>query len=412
MRKQKKSLSDQRGMSLVEMLVAITILVIVVVPLLHAFVTSATTNRKARIQLEATRVAEDVMEKIKSEELDQLLNGKTPDAGGIYKLEYKNQDINGKKYDAYVTLNPTDYIASDPSSVGVTDYNSKETTQILDTSNRSTASYIMKTDMDEGIAEDGFPGASWNFPAGLFDSTQACKEALLHKGDGMDRTITVKITKDTAGITSVTISIEYTYEYTYNSVTDKKTVDPVYEQTIYESQNPGVALKNLYLYYEPIYHSAAAGMPKETIRIENPQLVPVDVYLLRQNKNVLHASDSSMIDDTQASGTYGIRVQVIEPRTTYTPGDYVTRLHANRPNNDTQVNLQWGTSATGPLVTPPSEAKIGTASVPLKELLGLTDVVSTTKGNVIYGVTVDVFKQGEGGGTGDALASITGTKEK
>lgn len=412
MRKRKKSLSDQRGMSLVEMLVAITILVIVVVPLLHAFVTSAFTNRKARIQLEATRVAEDVMENVKSEELEKLLDGYTPDASGVYKLEYKNQDINGKQYDAYVTLNPADYIASDPSAVGVTDYNSKETTQVLDTSNRSTASYIMKPDMDDGIAADSFPGATWNFPAGLFADSAACKAALLKKGDGMDRIITVKIDKDAADITSVNISIEYTYEYTYGGTTEKKTVDPVYEQTIYESQNPSVKLKNLYIYYEPIYHSSAASMPKETFRIENPNLVPVDVYLLRQNKSVLHAGDTSVVDDTQASGTYGIRVQVIEPRTTYTPGDYVTRIHANLPNNDTQVNLQWGTSTTGTLVTPPSEAKIGTESVPLKELLGLTNVVTTTKGNVIYSVTVDVFKKGEGGGSGDALVSLTGTKEK
>ena len=39
---------DNKGMTLVELLLAVTILAIIVVPLLHAFVSSARVNRKAK----------------------------------------------------------------------------------------------------------------------------------------------------------------------------------------------------------------------------------------------------------------------------------------------------------------------------------------------------------------------------
>ncbi len=52
---------NNRGFSLVEILIAVAILVLCAVPLLKAFVTSAQTNARARQNLNATTLAENIM---------------------------------------------------------------------------------------------------------------------------------------------------------------------------------------------------------------------------------------------------------------------------------------------------------------------------------------------------------------
>ncbi len=63
---------DDRGMTLVELLIAIVILAIITVPLLHSFVSSARVNMDARKRLRLTTVAQDVMEGVKAYSLAEL----------------------------------------------------------------------------------------------------------------------------------------------------------------------------------------------------------------------------------------------------------------------------------------------------------------------------------------------------
>ena len=63
---------DNRGMTLVELLIAIVILAIITVPLLHAFVSSARINMDARKRLRLTTVAQDVMEGLRADSLAEL----------------------------------------------------------------------------------------------------------------------------------------------------------------------------------------------------------------------------------------------------------------------------------------------------------------------------------------------------
>ena len=63
---------DDRGMTLVELLVAIVILAIIVVPLLHAFVSAARVNMTSRKNLRVTTAAQDVMEGLRAETLEEL----------------------------------------------------------------------------------------------------------------------------------------------------------------------------------------------------------------------------------------------------------------------------------------------------------------------------------------------------
>ena len=71
------------GFSLVELLIAVTILAIIVIPLLHLFVTSTRINVKSRQTLRATTVAQDIMEGLKAYTLEEV------------RTQFNGQDENG-----------------------------------------------------------------------------------------------------------------------------------------------------------------------------------------------------------------------------------------------------------------------------------------------------------------------------
>lgn len=87
---------DERGMSLVEVIIAITILGLVAVPVLHSLTTSMVYNKKARNRQEMTLTAESIMETFKGYDLDSLkdrFSGGT--IGGIVGIEGVNVAVPG-----------------------------------------------------------------------------------------------------------------------------------------------------------------------------------------------------------------------------------------------------------------------------------------------------------------------------
>ncbi len=65
--------SDNRGLSLIELLVAVTILSIVVGVLLRGFILSAKVNQKAKVLHKATTLATDILEGLKAEDMDEIM---------------------------------------------------------------------------------------------------------------------------------------------------------------------------------------------------------------------------------------------------------------------------------------------------------------------------------------------------
>lgn len=59
-----KAKNDDRGVTLVEIIVSIAILAIIVLPFLNAFVTATKTNVKAKNEMNATHLATNIMEGI------------------------------------------------------------------------------------------------------------------------------------------------------------------------------------------------------------------------------------------------------------------------------------------------------------------------------------------------------------
>lgn len=90
---QQNNVRDNRGMSLVEVIIAITILGLVAVPVLHSMTSSMVYNAKARTRQEMTLTAESIMETFKGYELDELVarfGGTAP--VGIEGISFKAVD--------------------------------------------------------------------------------------------------------------------------------------------------------------------------------------------------------------------------------------------------------------------------------------------------------------------------------
>ena len=85
---------DNRGLSLVELLIAIVILAVIVAPLLHAFVMSAKVNAKSKKELRETAVAQDMMEGLKAYSVEDLAYQFNYPNGGLkeYSLSFNIVD--------------------------------------------------------------------------------------------------------------------------------------------------------------------------------------------------------------------------------------------------------------------------------------------------------------------------------
>ena len=125
---------NNEGFSLIELLIAIVILAIIVVPLLHSFVTSARTNAKSRNTMHATAIAEDVMEQFEAHTLEEMadtyeavtptdftnnvqrdvsldVDGDGAAEDGIWQYTFRDEKTTSGTYDVVVTLDPNGYTA-------------------------------------------------------------------------------------------------------------------------------------------------------------------------------------------------------------------------------------------------------------------------------------------------------------
>ena len=110
---------NDRGFSLVELLIAITMLGIIAAPLLHAFVTSAMTARRSYDMGELTLAAQTAAETVEADTVASIAAKDISTADSVYT--YTISDVGGKgKFDAVVTLDPAPYAAVN--TVDITQY--------------------------------------------------------------------------------------------------------------------------------------------------------------------------------------------------------------------------------------------------------------------------------------------------
>lgn len=136
----RRQLNKNAGFSLVELLIAVVILAIIVIPLMNLFVSSNRINIKSRKTLRATTAAQDIMEGLKAYDMEEIkaqfkdpasgfyvidsrlikggvaeepsfeMDGTGNPAQGLYVFSMKDITMQGSEYDAKITVDGRGYM--------------------------------------------------------------------------------------------------------------------------------------------------------------------------------------------------------------------------------------------------------------------------------------------------------------
>ena len=266
--------ADDRGFTLVELIVAIVILAIVFVPLLHAFVTGAQTEAKSRQQNNATAAAQTILENIQAADTAALLTSYTAEIGsngkatGVYTNKTTGKTANGSTFNTKVTLTP------------VTAVNSKAVVV-----SNSMDAVVDMTGADTDALNEFYNECGGNVPISGTGGTYCLQNLLTRK-----ITVSSILQKDGTYIIYVDFSYGGTASYT-TSTTNEDTGEVSYlnhSVTLsYQSEDKvsaalptdaaalariaknGGPAYSLYLYFKPIVHSDARTYYPDNFSILN-----------------------------------------------------------------------------------------------------------------------------------------------
>lgn len=373
----KRIQQDNGGFSLIELIVAVVILAFVVAPILGAFVSSARTNGRSQRVLSATTAGQNIMEEVKGTPLETLIKAekdKTVDdsqkKSGKYTITYKNQVSGGNKYTVIATLDAQEYKKAEGETEKVFQFNDKEQAQIF-TMNSSYDGAYMPVKNAAKVAADSFSDAN-----ALDHMTKKTVINIEKKDDGYGGTIR-----------SAQISVEYSYgSKSYSEATNSY----IYRDASGKDDN----LRALYIFFDPLYNNGVA-LPREEIIIHNKSLIPVTVYLIKQEDDTA---------DAALENNYRVDVTVDEPlrlRNWTDDSDYepLTTIRTNlkfdkADSSKWQIQLDDMPSAT-------------TTSLDPAVAFGLSTLESKVVEDKLYKVEVVVKDE-----DGNELAKMEGTKEK
>lgn len=256
---------DDRGFTLVELIVAIVILAIVVVPLLNSFVVGAKTQRSSSLKNSATLAAQSVMEDIEAADPEALLAGCTKNLAADRKTvaSYTKTVANpgsASALEARVTLTPVSAV------------NSKKVV----VSNRMDA-IIDMSGADEDSLNEFSAKCDGHVAADVLQKALNKTIDIVSSKNASDNTYTVTVTFRYSGSTSYTLTEtreDGTTIYTNvpvsysNTVTDSATVaapETASLQSMISAKKPAFSL---YVYFSPILRVQATYYG-ETFNIKN-----------------------------------------------------------------------------------------------------------------------------------------------
>lgn len=279
---------DNRGATLIEILVAMAILVICALPLFKSLILSAQTNVKAREHLSATTAAESVIEEMKADGMEKFLQKnqdnkdikdvkKITEAGAVtgYSFTYPDYEVDGKGYDVKVEVRP--YRNTDE---GAKDYNSEKISDLYRMDLRTDGIYVQD---EKTMANDFVKLVS----EGTFKASD--RDTVL---SGLDIEYSYMV-----GGGSDVQTLDQTVTYRYNG-----TLVGEHETILYDSSHADGQLKNLYICFIP--------NKSNTITIVNKGDYPLTVYLIKQGTSQAKVK-VNMIGNTSITqlGEKGVRIR-------------------------------------------------------------------------------------------------------
>ena len=432
----RKFKDDNRGITLVELIVSIAILALIVLPFLNAFVTATKTNVKARNKMNATHLATNIMEGIEnnsmktmayqfnypSEGFDLADGFDMADGSNAKELYYKNGKYTDvKRFEDVMNAHPE---AENLDKWMTSSIHKKNNTAFLgDTSswkfveNKEHKYYFWMTDVKSGtkkynamVTVDG--KGETNSKVGQYntidkvadmsamDSNYDCMSSdvatidelvntLKSRGysdiesnkDSISRTITLDIT----GGSSTKVTVSYSYKFTSGGqmhvFPEDAAMKQMYTSVIFDntSNTANRTLKNIYLFYKPWYTSTANSdwiSCKDTIIINNNDKIDCTVNIVKQNY------DDKSSDDEDKYRMY-VRVNEKGNNTGNAHVSICTNLDTNMKDPDSKSKTQ------------PQQAKYmfnsNNTQSTVKKSIKIDDLTKSKTVERLYNVTVDIY---------------------
>ena len=264
---------NNKGFSLLELLVAVAILAVIVTPFLMAFLTTTRINASTKDQQRAKFAATNVMEDIRSRNVDDVLaECVAGEEEGTY-LYTTTQESDGIEYTVEAILDPR---YSDESKLDeATDYNAEKMAHIYGMNSAYDSFYELDATTDNSKIEQ-----LAEIMLGNRD-----EEKLREIYSSVNREIILTIADNSKGGTDVKVRSVY-------SMPSGATINKVetQDQIIYSDSTGDIDLRNVYLFYDPLYNGTKK-QARETITVVNEKGITCSVYLVRQDWPVDQTTD-------------------------------------------------------------------------------------------------------------------------
>ena len=254
---------DQKGFTLIELILTIAILAVVTIPILSYFTDAAKHNARSRQKQNASVVAQDVLEEFKNTKysLDDpdvvcsaqpdWTKGTAPDAEGVYTLT-QDRVMDKNSFKVTAKIKPLKAVASTPTSTALPKNYEKYVIGTMDSSKDIMAS-------EHGQTYTAAALAYANLNAAACAESGANPMTMDDIKSHLDCTIVISAKKDsdTTGKPDNDI-ITVTYRYTYNNGGSATwpagiTASTKPYEDVVESASINVKkLENIYLFYQPI----------------------------------------------------------------------------------------------------------------------------------------------------------------
>ena len=418
--------NNNHGLSLVELLIAVTILAIIIVPLLHAFVSSARLNLKSQRTMKSTMIAETIMEEFKELSVEELVQLYAPsqssvsENGILYTFSLDSADFSEQETDAYratVVLDPSKYSVDfgNPGSPTI-GYNKAIVADVSPITMEHSAVYAASPTFDKSVYKIF---EARNSSARAIDTTYATCNADFFE-EKLNRTISVELSKganvvDEQGNTIPLARVEMTVEYTYNDNATTKALLPTdlkytEKRKLFENTTTKKALDSVFIIYTPRYKACnpalGAGAKQDTITIRNLSQLETTVSIIRQETENDATYLPAYLSQKKASITIIEAPTWSGSYTAATPGAILLRTNlitTNALNESTRgFALTYQNASGTQRVTEDTAAEI----VTLRTAEGKSMDGSAVKSR-IYDIKVTIFHESD---LIEPIATIDGTK--
>lgn len=329
----KYKLNKNAGFSLVELLIAITILAIIVIPLLHVFLTSNKLNIKSRQTLRATTMAQDIMEGLKAYNIDELKEQfKNPEDGfyviddsivkgeikeefsmevdehgdpcdGLYYFSLSKVTLQGTEYDALIKVDAREYMEGGSHTNNQKNMGADGSTPVahnndgiakvgnVNNDGKQTSLNVDGLYQEKGSFREDILDKIWDAYEDEFEEKGLKREDISYKMPGLtvSRITTVEIVdsgvKDEENNIIADAVIRLEYECSYGSYDG--TMETI-ESESYTSFTSG----NFYFLYYPLYEAL-----DETIEIDNKDGLPLCMTIAKQIDTTMTDAQLSIAEE-------------------------------------------------------------------------------------------------------------------